>query len=151
MWCGIQFSTGHKCGVKAHLYQLFLEENIELSSDQDEFTESVDLIDDTNSPTQDADSYPIITLHALLGADGPQTMQVVGKIKNQLVTILIDTASTHNFINTSIAKRLGCHTVSITTVPVTIADGNDLSCREMCKQLRWEVQGLIQYTDMVLI
>ncbi|OMO84036.1 Retrotransposon gag protein [Corchorus olitorius] len=83
MWCGIKFSPGHRCGVKAQLYQLLYEENAEPSADTDESIDSVDLVDETASPTKEGDLNPLITLYALLGATGPQTMRVAGKIKNQ--------------------------------------------------------------------
>ncbi|OMO81357.1 Retrotransposon gag protein [Corchorus olitorius] len=151
MWCGVKFSPGHKCGVKAQLYQLFLEETYEPTVDTDESSDSTDIIEEAVLPTKADGSNPIITLHALLGATGPQTMRVAGKIKNQWIMILIDTGSTHNFINTAVAKRLGCATLPMSHVPVTVANGEALTCKEMCRQLKWEVQGLVQNTDVLLI
>ncbi|OMO79382.1 hypothetical protein COLO4_24455 [Corchorus olitorius] len=113
MWCGVKFNPGHKCGVKAQLYQLFLEASYEPACDTDESSDSLDIVEEVASPTTTDDSHPIITHHALLGAVGPQTMRVAGKIKNQWMMILNDTCNTHNFINTTVAKRLGCLTMPI--------------------------------------
>ncbi|OMP07518.1 hypothetical protein COLO4_07267 [Corchorus olitorius] len=81
MWCATKYSPGHHCGVKAQLYQMFLEESAEDSMEQDAHVGSSEFIDDT-VPAEDTDSAPIISLRALLGATGPQTMQIAaGEVK----------------------------------------------------------------------
>ncbi|RZR94550.1 hypothetical protein BHM03_00023251 [Ensete ventricosum] len=40
-----------------------------------------------------------ITMHALAGYANPQIMKVKGLLKQQLITIIIDTWSTNNFMN----------------------------------------------------
>ncbi|MUG03555.1 hypothetical protein ECC01_21450, partial [Bacillus tequilensis] len=40
-----------------------------------------------------------ITVHALVGYSNPQTMKVGGLLKQQPITVLIDTGSTNNFLN----------------------------------------------------
>lgn len=37
----------------------------------------------------------------------PQTIRLLGKLKNKEVTILIDGGSTHNFIDQSIVSKFG--------------------------------------------
>ena len=50
---------------------------------------------------------PIILLHALIGIEWYQTMRVQGKIKNQTVVILVDTGSTHNFMDQLVVRKVG--------------------------------------------
>ncbi|RZS28314.1 hypothetical protein BHM03_00061879 [Ensete ventricosum] len=45
-------------------------------------------------------------VHALAGYFSPQMMKVGGLLKQQLITILIDTGSTNNFLNSKVAARL---------------------------------------------
>ena len=46
----------------------------------------------------DEEQQPIdITMHALAGCVNPQTMKVGGLLKQQPITVLIDTESTNNF------------------------------------------------------
>lgn len=47
---------------------------------------------------------PEISLHALAGSLNPKTIRVVGRVGGQNVVILIDSRSTHNFLNLSIVK-----------------------------------------------
>ncbi|OMP03526.1 Retrotransposon gag protein [Corchorus olitorius] len=104
-----------------------------------------------NDNALDPDSPPIISLNALLGVSGPQTMRVMGRVKNQNVLILIDTGSTHNFLDSTMSKRLSCTLLPIKGVPVTVANGEDMTCKELCKALKWEVQGLCQITEVLIL
>jgi hypothetical protein len=47
-----------------------------------------------------------ISLHALARATTPRTMRVMGKIREQLVVVLIDTGSTHSFVDQNLARRI---------------------------------------------
>lgn len=48
---------------------------------------------------------PEIFLHALTGSINPKTIRILGKIKGQQIVILIDSESTHNFLDPTIIKR----------------------------------------------
>ncbi|RWV79940.1 hypothetical protein GW17_00058860 [Ensete ventricosum] len=45
-------------------------------------------------------------VHALAGYSKQQMMKVGGLLKQQLITVLIDTGSTNNFLNSKVAARL---------------------------------------------
>lgn len=49
--------------------------------------------------------YPAISLHAIIGCLNLNTTRVKGKIENYWVVILIDTRSTHNFVDPVIVKK----------------------------------------------
>lgn len=48
---------------------------------------------------------PEIFLHALTGSINPKTIRILGKIEGQQVVILIDSGSTHNFLEPTIIKK----------------------------------------------
>ena len=58
--------------------------------------EGQDLLQDT----------PEITLYALVGSLSPGTMRIEGKIQGQCLVILIDTGSTHNFLDAGSCSSL---------------------------------------------
>ncbi|RRT42481.1 hypothetical protein B296_00025653 [Ensete ventricosum] len=45
-------------------------------------------------------------VHALAGYSNPQTMKVGGLLKQQPITVLIDTSSTNNILNSKVAAHL---------------------------------------------
>ena len=47
-----------------------------------------------------------ITLHALTRTPTPGTMRTNGRINGSRLVILIDTGSTHNFVNASLVNSL---------------------------------------------
>jgi len=40
-----------------------------------------------------------LSLHAMDGSSSPKTLRLLGQVKRKLVSILLDTGSTHNFID----------------------------------------------------
>ena len=55
---------------------------------------------------------PDIFLNTLVGISTPQMMQVMTKIGKVPLTVLIDTGSTHNFLHKLLARLVGLHTES---------------------------------------
>ena len=62
-----------------------------------------------------------------MGTKDYQTMKVMGKIKKQPLVVLIDSGSTHNFLDQMVVKRLKVPTKIITRVKVTVANGDVLN------------------------
>jgi hypothetical protein len=54
------------------------------------------------------ETTPTISFHALDDISTPQILEIQGYIKKKKVKILIDSGSTHNFINYKLAKYLNC-------------------------------------------
>ena len=92
--CDNKYSRGHKCSEKKLFY-------IEGLSEEEE--DEPILEEDRESGEESHDSQPIICCHALLGFIAPQTLKVVGFLKKQKVTMLIELGNTHNFINKKLA------------------------------------------------
>ena len=66
---------------------------------------------------------PTISCHALDGINTPQTLKIEGYIKNKKVIVLIDSGSTHNFIQCKLAKVLNCFVYPAPKLQVMITDG----------------------------
>lgn len=86
--------------------------------------EMVELPEVTNKPE--------IYLHALVGSSNPQTMSVKGKVARQRVVLMIDSGSTHNFIDWSVAKRSKFSIYLEESVKVRVGNGDQLVSEGKC-------------------
>jgi len=48
-----------------------------------------------------------LSLHAMEGSSSPRTIRLLGHVNKKLVSILLDTGSTHNFIDPRVVQRTG--------------------------------------------
>nr|CAD1844095.1 unnamed protein product [Ananas comosus var. bracteatus] len=101
-----------------------------------------------------ANSSHQISLHALVGqAQLPdyRTIRLSGTVKNRRKHILIDSRSTHNFLNAAGATKLGCCAENIQALRVTVADENKLISSSICKAFKRKMQGLEFNADLLLL
>ena len=98
-------------------------------------------------------SNPHISVHAIsgLGSKGYQTMRVTVYVKTKPLHILIDSSSTHNFLDIGVAKKLGCEVEEIGPMKVDVANGSSLACVAICRGLTWTLQGSKFTTDVLLL
>lgn len=94
---------------------------------------------------------PYISVNALAGSQNFQTMRVKGVIQNRVVYILVDSGSTHNFLDVNLAKELGCNIETISAQAITVADGNNIPCNQVCKGLEWTMSNNKFITEAMLI
>ncbi|KAA8537063.1 hypothetical protein F0562_029541 [Nyssa sinensis] len=92
-----------------------------------------------------------ISVHALLGFLSYKTMRVKGKVKKNMVTILIDSGSTHNFLDPVMAKRTGASIQFTNPLTVVVVDGTKLQSKAMVKDFQWVIKGTTFTTDMRLL
>nr|KYP65271.1 hypothetical protein KK1_011503 [Cajanus cajan] len=64
---------------------------------------------------------PQISVHALTRIANFQTMRVTGYHKKKHLHVLIDSGSTHNFLDIEVAKRLGCRIDAFDFLSVVVA------------------------------
>ncbi|GKC09615.1 retrotransposable element Tf2 [Tanacetum coccineum] len=72
------------------------------------------------------EELPQISLNALNRANTFQTMRVTGKVGKHEIHILVDCGSTHNFLDNSIAKRIGCPLKDTCPLAMTVGGGKEL-------------------------
>jgi hypothetical protein len=71
---------------------------------------------------------PVISLNALTGFSAPQTLKLIGYIKNRKVIILVDSGSTHNFIHRRISQEVNCYIRAVNNFQIMIANGGSMKC-----------------------
>lgn len=82
-----------------------------------------------------------ISLNALSGNVSFQTLKLQGTIKKISITMLVESGSTHNFLNLATAKSLG---YSITYIPpqsVMVEGGGHLHRDSICLDFAWSIEG----------
>jgi hypothetical protein len=72
--------------------------------------------------------------HALSGQDALAALRG----GNQVMLLLLDSGSSHSFINKNFADSIGATTVSIPAVPVKLANGQFISCDQLVQTLSWQ-------------
>ena len=148
-WYDEKFVHGHRCRNRK-MYSLCIIEDDGDSSEGEEPVEAMEFETLT----------PHLSIQAIQGTSGCQTIKVWGKIGRYPIFILIDSGSTHNFLNAELVNKLGCSTSPIKPLAVEAANGGTMSCTALCKNLQWKMQGTqfeadvfvmkLQSYDMVL-
>ena len=82
-----------------------------------------------------------ITLYALSGTPTSGTIRVRGKVKHKSMVILIDSGSTHNFVDTSPFSQFHIPVDSAQILEVKVANGEVLRTQSLCKDVLIELQG----------
>ena len=65
--------------------------------------------------------------------------------------ILIDSGSTHNFLDAQVAKNYGCTIEQMQPLNVVVADGSKISISSMVKNFKWTIQHTTFTADMLLL
>lgn len=67
-----------------------------------------------------------ISLNALSGSASFQTLKLRGFAKKKAITILVDSGTTHNFLDPAAAKQGGCRITPTEPLWVIVADGTKM-------------------------
>jgi hypothetical protein len=105
--CDDKYFTGNKC--KEHT--LFMAISEDVSKEDLETPPMAKLLEpiDFPLPSNQPEVEPLISLNSLTRFSTPQTLNLIGYIKNRKVIILIDSGSTHNFIHLCISQETDCY------------------------------------------
>ena len=78
-------------------------------------------------------------------------MRVTGKVGARGLHILVDSGSTHNFLDISTAKKLICELQKIPPLVVVVADGAQIQCQWKCKGFVWTLEEMNYQTDAYIV
>jgi len=81
-------------------------------SNEDVFVQPVEELpspSDLTLPANPPEVDPVISLNVLTSFFAPQTLNLIGYIKNWKLIILLDSGSTHNFIHRRISQEVNCY------------------------------------------
>ncbi|RZR86157.1 hypothetical protein BHM03_00013297 [Ensete ventricosum] len=135
--CDEPWSHDHRC-KKRHL--LLIEPIKDMEEEVQEHKEEV----------TDEEQQPIdITMHALTGYANPQTMKVGGLLKQQPITVLIDTENT--IMNSKVAVWMALPIKDCSRFDVKFADGRILKCDRRCPRVKLLLQDQEIIVDFFLL
>ena len=139
--CDEKWQSGHQC-KGARIFLLGVSFSQELPSSGPQLVEleadgSV-VLSEGQDVLQDS---PEITLYALVGSPSPGTMRIEGKIQGHCLVILIDTSSTHNFLDAGLCSSLKLAIDPDLAFDVKIANGATVKSLGACQDLQVQVQG----------
>ncbi|XP_074327867.1 uncharacterized protein LOC141665786 [Apium graveolens] len=120
-----------------------------INEEVEEFVGNEDLSGEVFVNTEQLEPY--ISVNALAGNQNFQTMRLKGISTRNSVHILVDSGNTHNFLDFAFAKKLGCKLEEVTAQAVTVADGNSIVCKCICRNFEWMINGKKFQTDVMLI
>ena len=136
--CDEKFVPGHRCRKLLLIEGIYAEDDV---GEEDNFTKLEGV----------AEEELRISLHAITGSPTSRTMRVQGRLSNHRITTLMDTGSTHNFLNSELAERLGLKPRKKTWLLVTVANGERLECRGVCHGMLLWLQGELFTVDFFLL
>lgn len=98
-----------------------------------------------------SDSTPEILLHAITGSLNPKTMRVKGRVGSQWVIILIDSGSTHNFVDPAILNRVSVPMIADEKVRVKVANGEMVNSEGKVLGVNVHIQGINVTIDLFML
>lgn len=90
-----------------------------------------------DTEVQEDKQEPLISIHALTGVPSYSTMRVRGAIGTRSLHILVDSGSTHNFLDEKLATKLNYPLQEIREMRVKVANGNQVPCKKVCPNFKW--------------
>ena len=106
-----------------------------------EITEEEVLMDNTNVSSRNEVNSAEITLYALVGNPTANTMRIKGRFQNHEVVSLIDSGSTHNFLDAAVLPVLQLHLDTSQILEVKVADGTIIKTLGSCHGVNITLQG----------
>jgi hypothetical protein len=140
--CGERWSRDHQCKGTVQLH--VLQEVLEL------FPEESSVIE------HDSSSSPLAELHLLasiteLKDPSTLTFQLTGSVQNQQIQFLVDSGSTHSFINAKFAPLFTGVSDMAAPLRVKVANGEQLQCTKTLIACPWSCQGHVFTTQFKML
>lgn len=120
--------------LRIYLLQGFEEEN------KDNTLEIASLVVKLAPNTTEEVVEPHISIHAIAGTPTPNNMRLLGSINRVRVTILVNSGSNHNFLETMVAKRAKLSSVEIPKLTVEISNGDSVYSEGYCANIAFKIQ-----------
>ncbi|KAK9984354.1 hypothetical protein SO802_033879 [Lithocarpus litseifolius] len=144
-YCEDKWQIGHKCRTS----RIFLMEGLQEVPKEGEPNVQLEEVSDVYNSQQELhqfkesrcpEGFAEITLYALLGSPSLGTMRVWSRINYQNMVILIDSGSTHYFLDEALLKLLKLPILTQDCFKVKVANGDVLQTKEACHEVQIRLQ-----------
>lgn len=82
-----------------------------------------------------------ISLHAIGEHESLDLVRIAGEVNGVPVIALVDSGSTHSFVNPEIVKQAGYNSVPTKPMEITVSDDGKIYCQHKCDDMLWVMQG----------
>ena len=151
---GLRYNCDDKWALEHKRKQatLFLLEGVEMTLDFDCNEQFVE-IDNGGCMVrrQEEEAEPEIILYALVGSPTPGTMRVKGKVKFVSLVILVNSGSTHNFIDATVVFVLHVLVDESQILEVKVANGDTINTQGLCKDVPVCLKGHVFLVQLHLL
>jgi len=137
--CDEKYSPGHYC--KSRFFLLVHDDEETIPPDSPITKNIVSLLPD----------FVQLSLNALSGHFNSKMFRVTGQILEHSVLVLIDSGSSHNFLQSKRAHALGLPCSTTTPLSVMVGNGHALTCSQVCTQVPLVIQDHAFLVDFHLI
>ncbi|XP_071709300.1 uncharacterized protein [Rutidosis leptorrhynchoides] len=141
--CEEKWHRNHKCPNKPNIHLMEIEDNTSSESENEH-----EITDDHNIGQYD---QPAISLHALLGQANPRALRMEGEIGHKSIQLMIDSGSSHNFIQERMVKYLNLALQPSDQFQVMVGNGQHLRCLGKCVAVTVTIQEYTFDTDFFVI
>ncbi|KAH0720050.1 hypothetical protein KY290_004964 [Solanum tuberosum] len=154
--CGDKYTPGHKCKNRQLNCIKGITEDGQAAwatpTETSEIIEEQALTDVIIEGEIQQEMQEAICLSALSGNhNGVSTILVKGIAKNRNLTVMVDSGSTHSFIDSQAVMETGYVETYSSPMRVTVADGNYLLCNSTCTSFSWKMEGKSFREDLRII
>jgi hypothetical protein len=92
-----------------------------------------------------------LSLHAMYGHPQGKAIQLRALVQNQVMVILVDSDSSHTFLNVALVHKLKVSATLVPQMTVKVSNGQSLSCTTEVKQFAWWIQSHTFQVDAKVI
>ncbi|GJY60640.1 retrotransposable element Tf2 [Tanacetum coccineum] len=144
---------GYKCSGQMFVLEVSPDEgeNIEGSTDIDVVEEVENHNEGNEMLLSECYASPQISLNVISGTPTFNTIRMKAIVAKHLLHLLMDTRSTHNFLDLITAKKLGCKMTKTYPLQVIVAGGNKMVSQYKVYGFLWSIQGYQFKTDVMLL
>lgn len=95
-----------------------------------------------------SDEFCQLSLNAVSGTEGGETMKIRAMVKNQVMLTLIDSGSNHSFVSEAFLAKVGIIHVSAPSLQVRVDNGDMMVSDKCVPHLSWWCDGATLSTSM---